>query len=63
MVDRQGVIYEGRTEGMDQFKSAFAVKTKKRTLAEAFEGADVFMGLSAKGTVTRPWSSPWPRTR
>jgi len=53
MVDRQGVIYEGRTEGMDQFKSAFAVKTKKRTLAEAFEGADVFMGLSAKGTVTQ----------
>jgi len=53
MVDRSGVIYEGRTEGMDQFKSAFAVKTKKRTLAEAFEGADVFMGLSAKGTVTQ----------
>jgi malate dehydrogenase (oxaloacetate-decarboxylating)(NADP+) len=53
MVDRQGVIYEGRTEGMDQFKSAFAVKTKKRTLAEAFEGADVFMGLSAKGTVNK----------
>ena len=53
MVDRQGVIYEGRTEGMDQFKSGFAVKTKKRTLAEAFEGADVFMGLSAKGTVSK----------
>jgi malate dehydrogenase (oxaloacetate-decarboxylating)(NADP+) len=53
MVDRTGVIYEGRTEGMDQFKSAFAVKTKKRTLAEAFEGADVFMGLSAKGAVTK----------
>ncbi len=53
MVDRQGVIYEGRTEGMDQFKSGFAVKTKKRTLAEAFEGADVFMGLSAKGAVSK----------
>ncbi len=53
MVDRSGVIYEGRTEGMDQFKSAFAVKTNKRTLAEAFEGADVFMGLSAKGTVSK----------
>jgi len=53
MVDRTGVIYEGRTEGMDQFKSGFAVKTKKRTLAEAFEGADVFMGLSAKGTVSK----------
>jgi len=53
MVDRNGVIYEGRSEGMDQFKSAFAVKTKKRTLAEAFEGADVFMGLSAKGAVNK----------
>jgi malate dehydrogenase (oxaloacetate-decarboxylating)(NADP+) len=53
LVDRKGVIYEGRTEGMDQFKSAFAVKTKKRTLMEAFEGADVFMGLSAKGMVTK----------
>ncbi|HEV7690509.1 MAG TPA: NADP-dependent malic enzyme [Hyphomonadaceae bacterium] len=53
MVDRTGVIYEGRQEGMDQFKSGFAVKTKKRTLAEAFEGADVFMGLSAKGTVNK----------
>ncbi len=51
--DRKGVIYEGRTEGMDQFKSAFAVPTKKRTLAEAFEGADCFMGLSAKGGVTK----------
>ena len=53
MVDREGVIYEGRTNGMDQFKSAFAIKTSKRTLAEAFEGADVFMGLSAKGAVTK----------
>ncbi|MDP3740166.1 MAG: NADP-dependent malic enzyme [Hyphomonadaceae bacterium] len=53
MVDRSGVIYEGRTEGMDQFKSAFAVKTKKRTLTEAFEGADVFIGLSVKGMVTK----------
>ena len=51
--DRQGVVYEGRTEGMDQFKSAFAVRTAKRTLAEAFEGADVFMGLSAKGAVSK----------
>ncbi len=53
MCDRRGVIHEGRTEGMDQFKSAFAVKTEKRTLAEAFDGADVFMGLSAKGMVTQ----------
>jgi malate dehydrogenase (oxaloacetate-decarboxylating)(NADP+) len=53
LCDRSGVIYEGRTEGMDQFKSAFAVKTKKRTLAEAMEGADCFLGLSVKGAVTR----------
>jgi malate dehydrogenase (oxaloacetate-decarboxylating)(NADP+) len=51
--DTAGVVYEGRTEKMDQFKSAFAVKTKKRTLAEAMDGADVFMGLSVKGAVTK----------
>ncbi len=51
--DRNGVIYEGRKEGMDQFKSAFAVPTRKRTLAEAMEGADCFMGLSAKGAVSK----------
>ncbi|MEO0815951.1 MAG: NADP-dependent malic enzyme [Pseudomonadota bacterium] len=53
MCDRQGVIYEGRTEGMDQFKSAFAVKTAKRNLAEAMEDADVFLGLSVKGAVSK----------
>ena len=53
IADRKGVIYEGRTEGMDQFKSAFAVPTQKRTLAEAMDGADVFMGLSVKGGVTK----------
>ncbi len=52
MCDTAGVVYEGRTEKMDQFKSAFAVKTKKRTLAEAMDGADVFLGLSVKGAVT-----------
>ncbi len=52
MCDSRGVIYEGRTEKMDQFKSAFAVKTSKRTLAEAMEGADCFLGLSVKGAVT-----------
>ncbi|MFN7180516.1 NADP-dependent malic enzyme [Hyphomonas sp.] len=51
--DTAGVVYEGRTEKMDQFKSAFAVKTKKRTLAEAMDGADVFMGLSVKGAVSK----------
>ncbi len=52
MCDTKGVIYEGRTEGMNQWKSAHAVKTKARTLAEAFVGADVAMGLSAKGAFT-----------
>ncbi|MEQ3650768.1 NADP-dependent malic enzyme [Hyphomonas sp.] len=53
MCDSSGVVYEGRTEKMDQFKSAFAVKTTKRTLAEAVEGADVLLGLSAKGVVSK----------
>ena len=52
LCDTKGVIYEGRTEGMNQWKSAFAVKTSARTLAEALVGADVFFGLSAKGAVT-----------
>jgi malate dehydrogenase (oxaloacetate-decarboxylating)(NADP+) len=51
--DSKGVIYRGRTQGMDQFKTAFAVDTKARTLADAMDGADVFMGLSVKGAVTK----------
>lgn len=51
--DRDGVVYVGREKGMDQFKSAHAVVTDKRTLAEAMEGADAFLGLSAKGAVTK----------
>jgi malate dehydrogenase (oxaloacetate-decarboxylating)(NADP+) len=46
------VLYQGRTEGMNQWKSAHAVKTDKRTLAEAVVGADVLLGLSAKGAFT-----------
>ena len=53
MCDRSGVIYQGRTEKMDQWKSAHAVPTDRRTLAEAMEGADVFLGLSAAGAVSR----------
>jgi malate dehydrogenase (oxaloacetate-decarboxylating)(NADP+) len=53
LCDTNGVIYEGRTEGMNQWKSAFASKTRARTLAEAMEGADVFYGLSVKGAVTK----------
>ncbi|EME71732.1 bifunctional malic enzyme oxidoreductase/phosphotransacetylase [Paramagnetospirillum caucaseum] len=52
LCDTKGVIYQGRTEGMNQWKSAHAVPTAARTLAEALDGADVFMGLSAKGAVT-----------
>jgi malate dehydrogenase (oxaloacetate-decarboxylating)(NADP+) len=53
LCDTKGVIYQGRTEGMNQWKSAHAVRTKARTLAEAIKGADVFFGLSVKGAVTR----------
>ncbi|WP_187334867.1 NADP-dependent malic enzyme [Novosphingopyxis iocasae] len=51
MCDRDGPIYQGRTAKMDQWKSAHAVKTDARTLAEALEGADVFLGLSAGGAL------------
>src|SRR5213075_1960762 len=53
LCDTKGVIYEGRTAGMNQWKSGYAVKTKARTLADALTGADVFFGLSAKGAVTQ----------
>jgi malate dehydrogenase (oxaloacetate-decarboxylating)(NADP+) len=52
MCDTKGVIYQSRTEGMNQWKSAHAVKTDLRTLEEAMDGADVFLGVSAKGAVT-----------
>lgn len=52
MCDTKGVIYQGRTEGMNQWKSAHAAKTDARTLEEAMQNADVFLGVSAKGAVT-----------
>jgi malate dehydrogenase (oxaloacetate-decarboxylating)(NADP+) len=52
LCDTKGVIYRGRREGMNQWKSAYAIDTKARTLAEAVEGADVFFGLSVKGAMT-----------
>jgi malate dehydrogenase (oxaloacetate-decarboxylating)(NADP+) len=52
LCDSKGVVYQGRTEGMNQWKSAHAAPTDKRTLAEAMEGADVFLGLSVKGALT-----------
>ncbi|MGZ8347606.1 MAG: malic enzyme-like NAD(P)-binding protein, partial [Allosphingosinicella sp.] len=51
MCDRKGVIYQGREEGMDQWKSAHAAKTDARTLEQALKGADVFLGLSAAGAL------------
>ena len=47
MVDRTGVIWKGRTENMNQYKERFARDTKKRTVAEALDGADAFIGVSA----------------
>ena len=47
MCDRLGVVYQGRENGMNQWKSAHAVKTDARNLADALKGADVFLGLSA----------------
>jgi len=52
LCDTKGVIYQGRREGMNQWKSGYAIKTSARTLAQAVEGADVFFGLSVKGAVT-----------
>ncbi len=53
LCDTKGVVYRGRTTGMNQWKSAHAVETKARTLEEALVGADVFLGLSVKGAVTQ----------
>jgi len=52
MVDSKGVIYKGRTAGMNAYKERFAVETEARTLADAMRGADVFAGVSVKGMVT-----------
>jgi malate dehydrogenase (oxaloacetate-decarboxylating)(NADP+) len=52
LCDTKGVVYQGRTEGMNQWKSAHAVKTDARSLADALDGADVVFGLSARGAFT-----------
>ena len=52
LCDTKGVIYQGRKEGMNQWKSGYAIKTSARTLDQAFEGADVAFGLSVKGAFT-----------
>jgi malate dehydrogenase (oxaloacetate-decarboxylating)(NADP+) len=51
--DRNGVIYKGRTEGMDPYKEKFAVDTNARSLDDAIEGANVFLGLSAAGALSQ----------
>ncbi len=53
LCDTKGVVYQGRTAGMNQWKSAHAVITDKRTLDEAMVDADIFFGLSAKGALTQ----------
>jgi malate dehydrogenase (oxaloacetate-decarboxylating)(NADP+) len=52
VVDILGVVHEGRTELMDPYKARYAQRTSKRTLKDAIEGADIFLGLSAPGLVT-----------
>lgn len=52
MCDTKGVIYKGRKDGMNPWKEEYAIETNKRTLEEAMEGADVFLGLSVKDAVT-----------
>lgn len=53
MADSKGVIYKGRTDGMNKYKDMFANETKCRTLADAMVGADAFIGCSAKGLVSK----------
>jgi malate dehydrogenase (oxaloacetate-decarboxylating)(NADP+) len=55
MCDRRGPIYRGRESGMDQWKSAHAIDTAARSLEEALEGADIFLGLSAAGALKPEW--------
>jgi malate dehydrogenase (oxaloacetate-decarboxylating)(NADP+) len=53
LCDTKGVIYHGRTQGMNPYKERFAVPTELRTLAQAMKDADVFLGLSVKGAITQ----------
>jgi malate dehydrogenase (oxaloacetate-decarboxylating)(NADP+) len=53
LVDSQGVVYEGRSSGINEYKAKFIQKTEARTLADAMRGADVFLGVSSAGLVTK----------
>ncbi|MES9928223.1 MAG: NADP-dependent malic enzyme, partial [Candidatus Thiodiazotropha sp. 6PDIVS] len=55
VTDIAGVVYEGRTEEMDPYKAVYAVDTSMRTLEEALDGADIFLGLSAAGVLKAEW--------
>ena len=55
MCDTKGVIYEGRTEGMNQWKSAFAVNTEARTLADAMQGADFSLAFRPRVRSPTRW--------
>ena len=63
MLDRKGVIYKGRPEKMDQWKSKHAIETNLRTLEDAIDGADVFLGLSAKGALKKEFVKKWQRNQ
>ncbi|HTO07763.1 MAG TPA: malic enzyme-like NAD(P)-binding protein, partial [Myxococcota bacterium] len=52
MTDSKGVLWQGRTDGMNKYKARYVRNTKARTLADALRGADVFVGVSSAGTVT-----------
>jgi malate dehydrogenase (oxaloacetate-decarboxylating)(NADP+) len=56
VTDIHGVVYKGRKEEMDQWKSQFAVETEARTLGDVIEGADIFLGLSAPGVLTKEFA-------
>lgn len=53
LCDSKGVVYKGRSEGMNKYKERFAIETDKRTLEEAMDGADIFCGLSVAGAVSK----------
>ncbi|HSO82872.1 NADP-dependent malic enzyme, partial [Thiocapsa sp.] len=55
LTDIAGVVYSGRTEEMDPYKGRYAIETEQRTLQEAIEGADIFLGLSAAGILKPEW--------
>lgn len=55
LTDIAGIVYQGRVEEMDPYKGRYAIATEQRTLAEAIEGADIFLGLSAAGVLKPEW--------